>query len=233
MDTGTTRLPAWLRAAVMSGAVAWAGVGCSEDEKTDAADATVDDTPSPENPPICDADCPVVENARGSKTRTLVLKAKGEVRNFTVDGAEVAVHVSTYNGKLPGPTVEIETTASDPDAPTNSDVLMIDLTNEGGLNGCCYHQCTTPRDPESCWESHCKGTGLHQGDPCVQVDTPTNIHTHGLHTAAATTAGGAGDACALTTTDPKDPRLPWDNVFISIPPSGEAEHESCAGGTSC
>ena len=65
-------------------------------------------TPSGENPPTCDADCPVVANLAGSKTKTLRLVAKGSVKTFVVDGSPVAVHVSTYNRTLPGPTVEIK-----------------------------------------------------------------------------------------------------------------------------
>ena len=158
---------------------------------------------------VAHAACPVVDNARGSRTRTLLLKAKGKVQTFTVDGAEVPVHVSAYNDSIPGPTVEIESTASTPDTPANSEILLLDVTNEGGLNACCYHQCPTPADPESCWEPFCKGTGLRQGDPCVQVDQPTNIHTHGLHIATATGHGGAADACELDEADPVNPSLPW------------------------
>ena len=48
-----------------------------------------------------------------------------------------------------------------------------------------------------------------------------DVARHGLHIGAATAAGGA-DACELTTADPQNPRLPWDNVFISIPAVGTA-----------
>lgn len=58
---------------------------------------------SPESPPVCDDECPSVENAGGSITKTLTLVAQGGTRTYTVDGEDVTVHVSTYNDSCPDP----------------------------------------------------------------------------------------------------------------------------------
>ena len=187
-----------------------------------------------ENPAECSEACPSTTNVAGSVTKTLALFAQGEERTFSVDGEETRFLVSAYNGMLPGPTVRLTTPASDPQATENGDFLILDLTNGGGLNTCCHEQCATgPMDPEGCYEPYCKDLGLSDGDPCVQVDTATNIHTHGLHIAAATQTFGAGDACEFTNDDPVEPELPWDNVFIAVPASGHEHTEESCDGADC
>lgn len=101
------------------------------------------------------------------------------------------------------------------------------MRNEGKLNTCCWHPCPT-FEATTCWEPYCRDTGLQDGDACVQLDTATNIHAHGLHIGSATTEG-ASDACTFADTDAANPDLPWDNVFIAIPASGEADQASCSG----
>lgn len=181
------------------------------------------------NPPTCDAagSCTLVPNEAGSSTRNVVLTAKGGTRELSVNGATTTFHVSTYNDSIPGPTIEVKSTASDPQNPKESDFLLIDVTNQGGLNLCCWQDCA-PAPEKSCWPEYCQDQNLQKGDACVQVDGETNMHTHGLHIAGATTDGGAADACLFSTPDPASPDLPWDNIFITIPASGMAENMSCS-----
>ncbi len=218
----------WALAMVIAGVAG--ACGQATPEATDAGTTT---NGSKESPAVCDAECPSVTNKRGSTTRTLALTARGGHRTFMVDGAEVTVAVSTYNDSLPGPTVELETPA--PGAGGAGDLLILDVSNGGALNTCCWKECVLPRpgSKDYCREPYCRGTGLEEGDACIQVDTPTNIHTHGFHMAAASLEYGPGDPCEFTRADPEDPDLPWDNVYVTIPASGTAEQLACESHATC
>jgi FtsP/CotA-like multicopper oxidase with cupredoxin domain len=185
------------------------------------------------NPTVCGemTGCPApVVNMAGSKTQTANLHAKGGTLELDVPGppgspsVHATFYTSTYNGLLPGPTIEMTTTASDPQSPKESDFLLLDVFNDGKLDVCCGSS-TNP---------FCAGVNLPMNQ-CQQVDGDTNMHTHGLHIASATAALGAADACQLTQTNPADPDLPWDNIFIPIPASSTAQEElmSCTPDKGC
>ncbi|MFO0761782.1 MAG: multicopper oxidase domain-containing protein [Byssovorax sp.] len=217
-----------------SGATTSSSTGGAGGSTTSSTSSTGGGTgPAFENPTVCGetTGCPApIPNTAGSKTRSANLHAKGGTLELDVPGppGTPALHAkfntSTYNGLLPGPTIEMTTTASDPASPKESDFLLLDVFNDGKLDVCCG-QSTDP---------FCTGVSLPMNQ-CQRVDGDTNMHTHGLHIASATAAFGAADACQFKTTDPASPDLPWDDIFIPIPASAAAQEEvmSCTPDKGC